>query len=45
MSEPILKFRYTEPFTTVDTAVLLDETIGTYEKLTYVILCNLCQQY
>ena len=39
MKEPTLKFQYQEPFTAVDTAVLMDETIGKYEKLTYVILC------
>ena len=39
MKETTLKFQYQEPFTTVDTAVLMNETIGKYEKLTYVILC------
>ena len=39
MNEPTLKFQYQEPFTAVDTAVLMDETIGKYEKLTYIILC------
>ena len=39
MNEPTLKFQYQEPFTAIDTAVLMDETIGKYEKLTYVILC------
>ena len=39
MKDATLKFQYQEPFTAVDTAVLMDETIGKYEKLTYVILC------
>ena len=39
MKETTLKFQYSEPFTAVDTAVLMDVTIGKYEKLTYVILC------
>ena len=39
MRENTLNFQYQEPFTAVDTAVLMDETIGKYEKLTYVILC------
>ena len=39
MKEKTLKFQYQEPFTMVDNAVLMDETIGIYEKLTYVILC------
>lgn len=39
LREATLKFQYDQPFTMVDTAVLMDETIGKYEKLTYAVLC------
>jgi len=39
MKETTLKFQHNQPFTAVDTAVLMDESIGQYEKLTYAVLC------
>ena len=35
-----LKFQYSVPFTMIDSAVLVDETLSVYDKTVYAVLCT-----